>query len=153
MAKTETPLRNSSLPGHRCSVAHPRRTAQYQWHEWPRLLLVLLRQRALPPLSRQALSQGLQQASRLSLLESAHRLALPLESLFSSSAGRRLEAMEGPSRLSARRVAIAGFPPADITATGALLRAGADLLFYLDQSGVLHLSRLCATADPDRRRA
>ncbi len=57
LARPETLHRQSPLPRHRRSLAHPRRPAQHRRHERPRLLLVLLRQRALPPLPRQALSR------------------------------------------------------------------------------------------------
>ena len=85
----KTPDRHSPLPRNRRPLAHPRRPPQHRRHEWPRLLLVLLRQRALPPLPRQAISEGLQQTPQLSLLDSPPGLALPLEPLLRRPLPRR----------------------------------------------------------------
>ena len=69
------------LPCHSRSLAHPRRSfATPAAHEWSRLLLVLLRQRALPPLPRSGVFPcDYNKLPGLSLLEPPSRLALPLE--------------------------------------------------------------------------
>jgi hypothetical protein len=69
------------FPSDRRTLAHPRRPPQHRRRQRPRLLLVLLHQRARTPLLRPPHPPRLQQAPRLSLLVSPPSLALPLEPL------------------------------------------------------------------------
>src|SRR4051812_31252530 len=81
MARVEAVYGSTAVLRRLRSLAHPCGTAEHGGHEWSWLLLVLLRQRTLSPLSGQAISEGLQQASRVSVLEPASGLAVSVEPL------------------------------------------------------------------------
>src|ERR1700733_12865553 len=81
MAQPETPNWLLSFLLSLPSLAHSGLAPQHRWYERPRLLLVLLRQRALSPLPRPPLPDGLQQAPQFSLLEPPSSLALSLVSV------------------------------------------------------------------------
>src|ERR1700733_2875771 len=81
MAQLQTPNWLLTFLRNLRSLAHSRRPPQHRWHERPRLLLVLLRQRALSPLPWAPLPDGLQQTPQLPLLEPPSRLALSLVSV------------------------------------------------------------------------
>src|SRR5207302_7466545 len=98
------------------------------------VLLVLFRERTRLAFSRQALSQGLQQASGYRLLESALCLALSLELVSGASGG---EPARTRARAHAIGVDIRGSHASDLPG---VVGADSGLLCHLHQSGVLHFS-------------
>src|SRR5258708_3142857 len=127
VARISSGYGHASVPADRGSVAHS------GWSAQSGIFLVLLRQRALVALSRQTLSEGLQQASRDRVLDSALRVALSLEFVPGASRGEPARAREAASavRVEFRRPYADDMP--------GLVGTDSGVLCDLNQSGVLHL--------------
>ncbi len=126
------------------SMAYSGRLSQYWRTRWPRLLLVLLRQRTFPKIPRKALPARLQQAPLGTVLVSASGMALPLEFVSTRGYSNHHRRPEGTPRRLLR---------AHPTALLDSRRPHSRLLRDLHESGVLHFSRLSAPVDADRRRS